>query len=326
MKTWTIRDIPPQHGRLAVITGATGGLGYQTALALAGAGAQVILTGRNPAKGAAALDAIRAIHPGADISFAALDLGSLASIRDFAAHFKRTLGPDRSLDMLINNGGVMAPPTRHETSDGFELQFGTNYLSHFALTAQLLPVLANGRPARVVNLSSVAHRFGARIHFDDLNWQRRYKAFAAYGQSKLAMLMFSFELQRRSDALGWGLLSVAVHPGMASTALFSNGQRLDGNGQASWMQTVSGWFPKMLAQSASEGALPTLYAATSPDARKGSYCGPTGFMELKGGVGQATVAPYAADPAVAAKLWDVSQTMTGVHWAAAPNMSTKVFA
>ena len=323
MKTCSTWSIPSQRGRLAVITGATGGLGYETALALAGAGAQVVLTGRNPVKGAAALESIRAAHPGAAISYETLDLGSLASVQDFAERFKRK---QASLHILINNGGVMAPPTRQVTADGFELQFGTNYLGHFALTAQLLPLLMQGRRARVVNLSSIAHRFGASIHFDDLNWQHRYKAFAAYGQSKLAMLMFALELQRRSEAQGWGLRSLAAHPGLAATALLRNGQRLGGDGRASWLETFSGWLPPVLAQSASDGALSTLYAATSPDAVKAGYYGPTGFMELKGRVGEATVAPRARDEAVAARLWAVSETLTGVHWAAATTLAARSFA
>ncbi|PTT93201.1 short chain dehydrogenase [Pelomonas sp. HMWF004] len=323
MKHWTIRDMTTQQGRLAVITGATGGLGYETALALAGAGARVVLTGRNPSKGAAALGRIRAAHPGANIRYDTLDLASLTSIQDFAERFKRE---HDTLDVLVNNGGVMAPPTRQVTADGFELQFGTNYLSHFALTAQLLPLLSRGRHARVVNLSSMAHRFGASIHFDDLNSQHRYKAFAAYGQSKLAMLMFTFELQRRSDAHGWGLASLAAHPGLAATALLQNGQGLGGDGQAGWVKTLSSWLSSVLAQSPSDGALPTLYAATSPDAVKAGYYGPAGFMELKGPVGEATVAPCARDQAVAAKLWAVSERLTGVHWAAAPAMAERSLA
>jgi NAD(P)-dependent dehydrogenase (short-subunit alcohol dehydrogenase family) len=313
MKTWSTHDIPSQRGRLAVITGATGGLGYETALALAGAGAQVVLTGRDPIKGLAALESIYAIHPDAAIGYETLDLASLASIQNFAQRFTREHG---TLDVLINNGGVMAPPTRQATADGFELQFGTNHLSHFALTAQLLPALTQGRGPRVVNLSSLAHRFGASIHFDDLNWQHGYKAFAAYGQSKLAMLMFAIELQRRSDTQGWGLLSLAAHPGMAATDLFRNGQHLGKKSKAGWMETLSGWLPTVLAQSASAGALPTLYAATSPEAVKAGYYGPTGFMQIKGPVGEATVAPRARDSAVAAKLWSVSEALTGVHWPA----------
>jgi NAD(P)-dependent dehydrogenase (short-subunit alcohol dehydrogenase family) len=323
MKSSGTQDIPSQQGRLAVITGATGGLGYETALALAGAGARVVLTGRNPAKGWAALAHIRSAHPYADVRYDMLDLASLASIQDFVQRFIRN---HDVLDILVNNGGVMAPPLRQATADGFELQFGTNYLSHFALTAQLLPLLTQGRRARVVNLSSMAHRFGASIHFDDLNWEHSYKAFAAYGQSKLAMLMFTFELQRRSDAHGWGLLSLAAHPGLAATALLQNGQRLGGNGKPGLIEMFSSWMPSVLAQSASEGALPTLFAATSPDAVKAGYYGPTGFMELKGGVGEATVAPRARDRDVAANLWAVSQRSTGVHWAAAPAMTEPSFA
>jgi len=323
MKTWTAADIPSQRGHLAVITGATGGLGYETALALAGAGAQVILTGRNPIKGEAALKRICAVHPTADISYQSLDLGSLASVHEFAERFKRT---HDSLQVLVNNGGVMAPPKRQVTADDFELQFGTNYLSHFALTAQLLPLLLQGKAARVVNLSSIAHRFGASIHFDDINWQRSYQAFAAYGQSKLAMLIFTFELQRRSDAHGWGLRSLAAHPGLASTALFSNGQRLGGNVKAGWLQTVSGWLPSMLAQPASDGALSALYAATAPQAEKAGYYGPTGFMQLKGPVGDATVAPPARDRAVATELWKASETLTGVQWHAEGALAAPVCA
>jgi NAD(P)-dependent dehydrogenase (short-subunit alcohol dehydrogenase family) len=313
MKPWTTQNIAPQHERLAVITGATGGLGYETALALAGAGAQVVLTGRNQDKGTVALAKIRAAYPAAAVSYRMLDLASLVSVQDFAQRFKNE---HDSLDLLINNAGVMAPPTRQLTVDGFELQFGTNYLSHFALTAQLLPLLMRGNLSRVVNLSSLAHRFAASIHFDDLNWQHRYKAYAAYGQSKLAMLMFTFELQRRSDAHAWGVLSLAAHPGLAATALGSNGPRLGKHRKANWAESVSTWLSSALTQTASEGALPTLFAATSPDASKAGYYGPTGFMEFKGPVGDAKVATCARDLAVATKLWEVSETLTRVHWPA----------
>jgi NAD(P)-dependent dehydrogenase (short-subunit alcohol dehydrogenase family) len=315
VKAWTAQDIPPQHGRLAVITGATGGLGYETALALAGSGAQVVMTGRNHDKGVVALAKIRAAHPAAAVSYETLDLASLASVQDFAQRFK---DKRHSLDLLVNNAGVMAPPTRQLTADGFELQFGTNYLSHFALTAQLLPLLMRSSHARVVNLSSLAHRIAASIHVDDLNWQHRYKAYAAYGQSKLAMLMFTFELQRRSDAQAWGLLSMAAHPGLAATALGSNGPRLGKHGKADWVETVSTWISSALAQTATEGALPTLFAATSPDASKAGYYGPTGFMEFNGPVGEAKVATCARDLAVATKLWEVSESMTGVRWPTTP--------
>jgi NAD(P)-dependent dehydrogenase (short-subunit alcohol dehydrogenase family) len=307
MANWTCNDIPPQTGRLAVVTGATGGLGYETALALAGAGAEVMLTGRNETKGNAALVAIRAQHPRALISYQHLDLASLASVREFAERFTHE---HAALDLLINNAGVMTPPARKETADGFELQFGTNYLGHFALTAQLLPALRNADGARVVNLSSIAHKLRAAIHFDDLQWTRRYDPWAAYAQSKLAMLMFAFELQRRSDANDWGLLSNAAHPGFARTDLIANGP-----GENSLANLVGRWTVQpLMSQSAAAGALPTLFAATAPEAKPGGYYGPVGLFETKGPVGEAAIAPRALDHAVAARLWDVSEQLTGVRW------------
>lgn len=307
MTNWTTDDIPPQTGRLAVITGATGGLGFETALALAGAGAQVVLTGRSAAKGNAALAAIRAQHPAASITYEHLDLASLASVREFAGRFARE---HAALDLLINNAGVMALPTRQTTVDGFEMQFGTNYLGHFALTAQLLPALRKGRGPRVVSLSSVAHKLRAAIHFDDLQWARRYDAWGAYAQSKLAMLMFALELQRRSDANGWGLLSNAAHPGFARTDLIANGP-----GEGGLMGTFSRVaLQPLMSHSAAAGALPTLLAATAPEAMPGGYYGPNGLFELKGHPGVAAVAAHARDPAVAARLWDVSETLTHLRW------------
>jgi NAD(P)-dependent dehydrogenase (short-subunit alcohol dehydrogenase family) len=310
--SWTTRDIPPQQGRTAVITGATGGLGLETALALAKAGAEVVLTGRNAGKGAAALETIRAAHPGADIRYDHLDLASLASVQAFAERFS---AQNDALDLLVNNAGVMMPPTRHVTQDGFELQFGANYLGHFFLTAQLLPLLRKGERTRVVNLSSGAHRIQAAIHFDDLQWQRRYRPWQAYAQSKLAMLMFAFELQRRSDALGWGLLSNAAHPGYARTGLQSAGPGL-GRNAPSLTERLSELIGPLISQSAADGALPTLFAATAPEARPGGYYGPQGFVELKGPVGEAIIGKEAGDNAVAARLWAVSEQLTGVHWPA----------
>ena len=179
-----------------------------------------------------------------------------------------------------------------------------------------------GTDSRVVNLSSLAHRFAASIHFDDLNWQHRYKAYSAYSQSKLAMLMFAFELQRRSDAQAWGVLSLAAQPGLAATALGSNGPRLGKHGKVSWLESFGSWLWSGLAQSPGDGALPTLFAATSPDASKAGYYGPTGFMEFRGSVGEAKVAMYARDLAVAAKLWEVSESLTKVHWPTAPHGAT----
>jgi NAD(P)-dependent dehydrogenase (short-subunit alcohol dehydrogenase family) len=314
MQAWTTKDIPSQRGKLVVITGATGGLGYETALALAGAGANVVLTGRNAAKGKAALDKIKAVYPNATISYDHLDLNSLASVKEFTERFKSQHG---SLDLLINNAGVMAPPARQTTADGFELQFGTNYLSHFALTAQLLPLLKKGKQPRVVNLSSLAHRFGA-IQFDDLQWQRNYKDWPSYAQSKLAMLMFAFELQRRSDANGWGLMSNAAHPGYAVTELQSTGPRMDKNGKlgkAGIFEQIGTLLEPLIAQSAAGGALPTLFAATSPDAKGRGYYGPKKLFEMKGAVGEAFVAGKAKDVKVAAELWNASEQLTHASWA-----------
>ena len=310
---WTTKDIPPQNGKLVVITGATGGLGYATALALAGAAANVVLTGRNAEKGKTALQKIRAVYPNATISYEHLDLNELASVKAFTDSFTQR---HSSLDLLVNNAGVMAPPNRHTTADGFELQFGTNYLSHFALTAQLLPLLKKGNQPRVVNLSSVAHRFG-KIQLDDLQWEGSYKDWPAYGQSKLAMLMFAFELQRRSDANGWGLMSNASHPGYAVTELQSTGPRMGRDGKASIGEQIGTLLEPLVAQSAAGGALPTLFGATSPDAKGGAYYGPSGMFELKGPPKEAFVASKAKDVEVAKALWNASEKLTKVSWATA---------
>ena len=306
---WSSADIPSQSGRLAVITGATGGLGYETALALAAAGAEVVLTGRNAAKGDAALRSIRALHPEARIRFEPLDLASLASVAGFAERLARH---SAMVDLLVNNAGVMTPPTRQSTTDGFELQFGTNYLGHFALTAHLLPLLLassqQGRQARVVNLSSLAHRGGA-IQFDDLQSQQRYRPWAAYGQSKLAMLMFAFELQRRSDTAGWGLMSNAAHPGYARTDLIANGPGNDG-----LLSRLNLLVQPYVSQSAADGALPTLFAATAPEAEGAAYYGPNGFYELKGRVHEAFVARQARSAEAASRLWRVSEELTHARW------------
>jgi NAD(P)-dependent dehydrogenase (short-subunit alcohol dehydrogenase family) len=305
MSDWTTADIPSQRGRLAVITGATGGLGYETALQLAGAGATVVLTGRNDANGASALARIRARFPDGHISYETLDLASLASISAFAARFAAA---HTSLDLLVNNAGVMALATRQTTADGFEMQLGVNYLSHYALTAHLLPLLRHGRAPRVVNLSSLAHRTG-RIDFDDLQSVRSYHPLRAYSQSKLAMLMFALELQRRSAAGGWELLSNAAHPGYARTDLIPNGPGTD-----NLVWSIGTLLQPFMSQSAAEGAWPTLLAATSPQAKAGGYYGPNGFYELKGPPAPARIMPQAKDVSAAARLWDVSAALTGVSF------------
>lgn len=305
MTDWTTADIPSLGGKTAVVTGATGGLGYETAMALAGAGAIVILTGRNDAKGLRAIDGICERFPNALIAYEHLDLASLSSVADFARRFAAS---HEQLDLLVNNAGVMALPKREQTENGFEMQFGTNYLGHYALTARLLPQLRRTRAPRVVNLSSLAHRSGA-INFDDLQSQRSYRPWRAYCQSKLAMLMFSLELQRRSLAAGWGVTSVAAHPGYARTDLIPNGP---GTKTLTWQ--VGGLLQPFISQSAAEGAWPTLFAATSPAAEPGGYYGPNGFYELKGAPRPAKIMPRASDFAVAAMLWDVSATLTGVSF------------
>jgi len=303
---WDTSRILDQRGRFAVVTGATGGLGFETALALARAGAEVLLTGRDPARGGAAMARVRAQVPGAQVAFAALDLASLASVAAFAERLAAGRGV---LDLLVNNAGVMALPTRRTTPDGFELQLGTNYLGHFALTLRLLPLLRRGRGPRVVSLSSVAHRQGA-IHFEDLQCERVYTPWRAYSQSKLAMLMFALELQRRSDAGHWGLLSAAAHPGWARTDLFTKGPGAEGG--LSWFWRMAGLVAPLFSQDAAAGALPTLFAATAPEARGGGYYGPDGFLELKGAPAPARSSARARDAAAGARLWEVSAALTGV--------------
>ncbi|RFB78802.1 SDR family oxidoreductase [Methylovirgula sp. 4M-Z18] len=307
MSGWTLADISPQDGRKAVITGATGGIGYETALALAKKGADVLLTGRDAAKGAAALANIRAVSPSAKIRYADLDLADLASVESFA---DRLAGEQGAVDLLVNNAGVMAPPTRFETKNGFELQFGTNYLGHFVLTKRLLPLLRKGNRTRVVNVSSAAHRLLADIHFDDLQWQKRYDPWRAYAQSKLAMILFAFGLQRRSDAHGWGLMSNAAHPGYARTGLQTSGPRL-GRSSASLQERAMLWLGPLLSQSAAAGALPTLFAATALQAKPGGYYGPQQMFELKGPVGTAKIGARAQDKDLATRLWAVSEDLTG---------------
>jgi NAD(P)-dependent dehydrogenase (short-subunit alcohol dehydrogenase family) len=305
---WSVKDIPDQSGRVAIVTGANTGLGYETALALAGAGAEVVVAARNAEKGAVAVERIRAAHPAAKVSLSQVDLASLKDVADFADGITAS---HRKLDLLINNAGVMAPPSRTQTVDGFELQMGVNYLAHFALTALLLPLLRAAEAPRVVSLSSGVHHVG-RIHFDDLQWTRRYRGVAAYAQSKLAMLMFAFELQRRSDEGGWRLMSNAAHPGYARTDLIASGPGADAFSTRVGEILIAPW----ASQSAAAGALPQLYAATSPDAVGGAYYGPDGFLEMKGAPTNAWVSARARDGTAAARLWSVSETLTGVSYPA----------
>jgi NAD(P)-dependent dehydrogenase (short-subunit alcohol dehydrogenase family) len=307
VKNWTVAEIPSQAGRIAIVTGATSGIGYETALALAGAGARVVLASRNEAKGAEMLSRIRAQHPAADISFEPLDLADLKSVEAFAERiFKMT----SHINLLINNAGVMAIPTRHVTVDGFEMQLAANYLGHFALTLRLLPRILGASRARIVTVSSLAHRTG-RIHFDDLQLEKRYTPWSAYCQSKLATLLLGLELERRARANNWPLISVAAHPGFAATGLQSAGPSM-GRNTPSLFERFTKLLEPYLSQTAAGGALPTLYAATSPDAEGGVMYGPDGFYEMKGPPRKAKIVPGALDRAVWERLWNVSETLTGV--------------
>jgi NAD(P)-dependent dehydrogenase (short-subunit alcohol dehydrogenase family) len=308
MTRWTTTDIPPQRGRTAVVTGAAG-LGFESARTLARAGAQVIVASRNPAKGAEAVARIQGDTPLATVRFEAVDLGSLASVSAFAARLR---GQIDALDLLVNNAGVMTPPRRMETADGFELQFGTNYLSHFALTGLLLPLLVNAGQARVVTVSSVAARQG-RIDFSDLQARRDYRPMSVYAQSKLACLMFALELRRRSQDHGWDLTSIAAHPGISRTGLLYNTP----GGPSGLRRTLRAllWF---MFQPAPQGALPQLFAATAPEARGGAYYGPDGFAELNGFPTDAHIPRAATDKAACARLWAISEELSGVAFEARP--------
>ncbi|AQR63459.1 short chain dehydrogenase [Brevundimonas sp. LM2] len=301
MAHWTTAKIPDQSGRTVVVTG-TGGLGFEDALALAKANATVVIAGRNPAKGAEAIDRVRAAAPSAAVHFQELDLASLASIARFGDRLKQSFA---SLDGLINNAGIMVPPRRVETEDGFESQLGVNYLGHFALTAHLMPLLLKGRDSRVITLSSVAARQGT-IDFEDLNAERRYRPMPVYAQSKLACLVFALELQRRCEAAGWPVISLAAHPGISRTELLNNAPGRDS--LQSWARNNL----PFLFQPADRGALPTLFAATAPSARGGGYYGPHGMGEVRGWPAPARVPPAAEDRAVARRLWEVSEQLTGV--------------
>jgi NAD(P)-dependent dehydrogenase (short-subunit alcohol dehydrogenase family) len=295
----TQAEMSSQLDKTAIVTGATGGLGYETALGLAKAGAEVTLAGRDDRKGQSAIEKISREVTGAKVSYQHLDLASLASVADFA----QRIGARQSLDLLINNAGVMALPRRQTTADGFEMQFGTNHLGHFALTARLMPLLRRASGARVVNVSSLAHRTGW-IDFDDLQGERVYAPWKAYGQSKLATLMFALELQRRSDAAGWNLISNAAHPGFARTGLFASGP-------GGLLSLATDFAAPFFGHSAADGARPILFAATSPQAKPGAYYGPGGIGELRGAPAPALVMPQARNAAAAARLWDVSEKLTG---------------
>ena len=308
MGDWTAADLPRLDGLRALVTGANSGIGYVAARELARAGADVVLACRDPGRAQAALDRLLAAAPGAHARVERLDLADLASVRALAQ--ART----EPLDLLVNNAGVMALP-RAETADGFERQFGTNHLGHFALTAGLLPRLLESEAPRVVTVSSNAHKYG-RIRFDDLMGERRYERWLAYGQTKLANLLFAFELARRAERAGLALRSLAAHPGYAATHLqYQSSEvrrhRLLGLAE----RAINAGANLVLAQSDERGALPTLYAATR-DLPSGGYVGPDGIGEWRGHPTLVTPARRACDEESARRLWEVSEQLTGATWPA----------
>jgi NAD(P)-dependent dehydrogenase (short-subunit alcohol dehydrogenase family) len=310
-KQWRKSDLGAQVGKRVLVTGANSGIGYRTALALARKGAQVVLACRDTERGKEALARLDGDAPGTRAELAILDLASLPSVRQFA---QRELAQRRPIDILINNAGVMAPPKRLESAEGFELQFGTNVLGHFALTALLMPALERAasespdRP-RIVTICSIAHKRG-QLDFDDLQCTTKYSPMRSYRQSKLANLMFSFELDRRLRAAQSRVISVAAHPGVANTNLFRNG---DHSAIARALRNLVSQFIGIVLNTDSLGALPTLHAVTAHDVSGGDYYGPQGFLEVRGSrVGAASVAKQARDALTAARLWQVCEELTHV--------------
>ena len=303
---WIEENIPELTDRVAVVTGANSGLGLETICVLARKGAHVVLAVRSAARGDAAADKIRADAPGAFLAVMPLDLASMESVHHFAETFLAGYG---RLDILVNNAGVMAIPYR-KAADGFEMQFGTNHLGHFALTGLLMPRIRTTPDARVVTVSSGAHMLG-KIHFDNLNSERSYSKWGAYAQSKLANLLFAYELQRKLEAAGSSVISVAAHPGYAATHLQLVGPEMEGSKSS---QRVMSAANRVLAQSAAMGALPSLYAATSPEVRGGDYVGPDGFAGQRGFPVKARSSRRSQDQEIAARLWAVSEQLTGVSY------------
>ena len=305
--------VPDLTGRLAVVTGSNSGLGLGLTKRLSDAGADVVMAIRNRAKGEAAAAEIRATVPAAKLTIKTVDLSSLASV---AALTDELNAEGRPIDVLINNAGIMQPPDRETTADGFELQFGGNHLGHFALTGRLLPLLRAGN-ARVTSLSSLAARMGG-INFDDLQWEKQYKSTAAYAQSKSANLMFALELDRRSREAGWGIVSNAAHPGFTKTNLQTSGPS-HGRQAPTLLErfySLTRQLTPFMWQEVDDGILPALYAAVSQQAEGGAFYGPRGFYEMVGGgVTTAKILDRAKDPADNRRLWEISEQLTGVTYA-----------
>jgi NAD(P)-dependent dehydrogenase (short-subunit alcohol dehydrogenase family) len=295
MANWTANDIPDLTGKTAVVTGANSGLGYETAIALARHGAHVVMACRDEGRGTAAIERLRSEAPKASVELTLLDLADLASVRKFAEGYA---GERKDLDILVNNAGVMALDERRQTADGFEMQLGTNHLGHFALTGLLLSQLQAGTGGRVVNVTSFGHKVG-KMNFDDLQWERSYRKWLAYGRSKLANLLFTFEFDRRARAAGSNVIAAVAHPGYANTNLQAG--------------TSFAW-SNFMAQSAADGALPQLYGAAAPDVQSGEFFGPSGFLEQRGAPKRVKAAKKAYDAEDARRLWEVSEELTGVTY------------
>ncbi len=296
-KKWDSNDIPDQKGRIAIVTGSSSGIGYETARVLANKNAEVIMAVRNLQKGNAALDKIKAGYQDANVKVMELDIASLESVRRFTESFKKNYS---RLDLLINNAGVMMPPYS-KTADGFELQFGTNHLGHFALTGLLMDLIINTESSRVVNVSSTSHKSG-KIDFDDLDWEKRtYKKMRAYCDSKIANIYFTYELQRNLEKAGSKTIAVASHPGWTATEL----QRHVG---------IVNFLNRFFSQGIDMGALPTLYAAIAPDVKGGDYYGPAGWLEMRGYPKKIESNELSHDQKISKKLWEASEELTGIKW------------
>jgi len=303
--TWNINSIPSLSGKTAIVTGANTGLGYETAKSLARNGVHVVMACRNIDKAEAARSKIMAGGSKISLTVMELDLNKLSSVRDFAERFNKK---HDKLDLLINNAGVMMPPAS-KTKDGFELQWGVNHLGHFLLTALLYPKLEAAGDSRAVHLSSLAHKWG-QINFDDLNFEKKYDRGKSYGQSKLACLIFAYEMDRRLKAADSGVKSLAAHPGISDTELSRHLPK--------WMQVLSPIFSVLIAQSPRAGAQPTLRAALDPDLKGGEYLGPDGFGEYKGKPVIVDSVPKSKNKETARKLWEVSEELTGQKFEISP--------
>jgi NAD(P)-dependent dehydrogenase (short-subunit alcohol dehydrogenase family) len=305
---WNYRDIPSQEGKVAIVTGANSGLGYYTVKGLAEKGCEVIMACRNMEKGEEARNNLLKNIPGAALKVMKLDLAELKSVRDFAERF---LSQYEQLDLLVNNAGLMAIPYR-KTSDGFEMQFGVNHLGHFALTAQLFPLLKRTGGSRIVSVSSMAHNLG-EIRFDDINWEKKYNRWRAYGMSKLANIHFTFELADKVTAQGIDMKVLVAHPGYADSKLIEKGPEMNGQ---NFLVKAGRLANRLVAQSTEMGTLPVLYAATAEDADHRAYYGPTGFAGMRGYPGRTYPNRKKVSKDVQQELWQLSEQMTGVAFPA----------